>query len=200
MLADPTTPVTSSLANAMKRKIDDIIISACNDPAVDGAGNSVNFPAGQIIGSSSTIISLDVLLSVQQQFLANDVDPDEEKVLIISPTQYRTLMNIDKLTNADYQALKALSTGYLPNFLGFHHIVLSNRLNNTTTPPGAGQIYCLAFTRKGIGLHIAKDIWAQVAQRADLSFSWQLYTAMSMGAVRVEDEHVIRIFLKDAQS
>lgn len=200
MLADPTTPITATLANAMKRKVDDIIISAANDPAIDGDGVAQAFPAGQIVGSATTIISVDLLLSVQQLFLANDVDPDEEKILVISPTQYRTLMNIDKVTHADYQMQKALATGYLPNFLGFTHTIISNRLGNTTTPPTAGQIYCLAFTRKGIGLHIAKDIWAEVGQRTDLSFAWQLYTAMTMAAVRVEDEHVCRIWLKDAQS
>lgn len=200
MLADPTTPITATLANALKRKVDDIIISAANDSAIDGDGATVTFPAGQIVGGATTIISVDLLLSVQQLFLSNDVDPDEPKVLVISPVQFRTLMNIDKVTSGDYQAQQALATGYLPNFLGFAHTIISNRLGMTTTPPTAGQIYCMAFTAKGIGLHIAKDIWAEVDRRVDLSFAWQLYTAMSMAAVRVEDEHVVRIHLKDAQS
>jgi len=200
MLADPKTPVTIALANAMKRKVDDVIISACNDPALDGDGNSVDFPTGQIVGGATTIISVDLLLSVQQLFLTNNVDPDEPKILVISPVQFRTLMNIDKLTSSDYQMTQALATGYLPNFLGFQHCIISNRLGNTTTPPTAGQIYCLAFTQRGIGLHISKDIWSKVGERTDMSFAWQLYTAMSMAATRVEDEHVVCIHLKDAQS
>lgn len=200
MLIDPNAPVTRALANAMKRKIDDVIISACNDAALNGDGDSVAYDTDQVVGGATTIIDLDLLLQVQELFLSNDIDPDEEKVLVISPTQYRTLMNIEKLTSADYQSLKSLATGYLPNFLGFHHIVLSNRLGNTTTPPTAGQIYCLAFTRRGIGLHIAKDIWANVAPRPDMSFAWQFYTAMSIAATRIEDSHVVRIHLKDAQS
>jgi hypothetical protein len=200
MMADPTSSITTALANAMKRKIDDVIISACNDPVTSGAGATVNFPSGQVVGGATSIISVDLLLSVQQLFMTNDVDPDEERVLVISPVQYRTLMNIDKLTSADYQALKGLATGYLPNFLGFHHVVISNRLGNTTTPPTAGQIYCLAFTRRAIGLHIAKDIWARVDPRVDMSYAWQFYTAMTMAATRVEDSHVVRIHLKDAQS
>lgn len=200
MMADPNAPIAVALANAMKRKIDDVIISACNDDALLGDGTTSALPAGQIVGGATTIISVDLLLSVQQLFMANDVDPDEERCLVISPVQYRTLMNIDKLTSADYQALKGLATGYLPNFLGFHHVIVSNRLGNTTTPPTSGQIYCLAFTRRAIGLHIAKDIWARVDPRVDMSYAWQFYTAMTMGAVRVEDEHVVRIHLKDAQS
>lgn len=200
MMIDPNAPITRTLANALKRKMDDIIISACNDAATLGDGTTSALPAGQIVGGATTIIDLDLLLSVQELFLSNDVDPDEERVLVISPVQYRTLMNIEKLTSADYQQLKALSTGYLPNFLGFHHVVLSNRLGNTTTPPTAGQIYCLAFTTRAIGLHIAQDLWARVSERPDMSYAWQFYMAMTMAAVRVEDTHVVRIHLKDAQS
>lgn len=200
MMIDPNAPITRSLAQGMKRKVDDILISAANDPVLDGDGNSVAFDTGQVVGGATTIISVDLLLSVNQLFMENDVDPDEERVLVISPVQYRTLMNIDKLTSADYQALKGLATGYLPNFLGFHHVIISNRLGNTTTPPTAGQIYCLAFTRRALGLHISRDIWAEVAPRPDMSFAWQFYTAMSMAATRIEDSHLIRIHLKDAQS
>ena len=200
MMKDPSSKITKVLANAMKRKIDDIIISACNDPALDGAGNSVAFPTSQILGSATTIISTDLLLEANQLFLENDVDPDEQRVLVISPTQQRTLLNEEKITSADYQAVKALSGGYMPNILGFNHVILSNRLGQTTTPPTAGQIYCLAFTTSAIGLHVPQDIWAKVAERPDMSFAWQFYTAMMMGAVRIEDEHVIRLHLKDAQS
>jgi len=200
MMIDPNAPITRSLANGLKRKMDDIIISSCNDAATLGDGSTSALPSTQKLGGSTTIISLDLLLSVQELFMDNDVDPDEERVLVISPTQYRTLMNIEKLTSADYQSLKALSTGYLPNFLGFHHVVLSNRLGNTTTPPDAGEIYCLAFTTRAIGLHIAQDVWARVDERADMSYAWQFYMAMTMAAVRVEDTHVVQIHLKDAQS
>lgn len=196
MLADPNAPITMTLGNALKRKVDDVIIAAAGGAALDGDGNSVAYLSTQTIGTSATIITMDTLLEVNQTFLEADVDPDEEKVLVISPVQYRTLMNIEKLTSSDYMSLKALSSGYLPNFLGFNHVVLSNRLN----VPASGQIECLAFTRDAIGLHIAKDITARVSERPDMSFAWQFYVTMTLGAVRVEDERVIKILLKNAQS
>jgi len=196
MLSDPNAPITRTLGSAIKRKFDDIIIAAATGTALDGDGSGVSFLSTQTVGSSATILTMDTLLETQQLFLENDVDPDEEKVLIISPVQYRTLMNIEELTSSDYMSLKALATGYLPNFLGFHHIVLSNRL----TAPASGQIACVAFTRDAIGLHVAKDITARVAERPDMSFAWQFYATMSAGAVRVEDKKVIKIHLKNAQS
>lgn len=199
MLIDPKSAVTQNLVANMNRKIDDIIISAANDPSRDGAGGSVTFPPAQSIGSATDIISLDTFLEVQEVFAANDVDPDETKVMVIGPTQQRKLMSLTQVTSADYQTMKALATGYLPNFMGFD-IIVSNRLGKTTTPPAGGEIYCLSFTKKAIGLHVARNMSPEVAPRPDMSFSWQFYADMDLGAIRVEDEHLVQIHLKDALS
>jgi len=196
MLADPNAPVTMALGNAMKRKVDDVIITAATAAAKNGDDTTTAFTSAQTVGNGTTVIDLDDLLAIQEIFLGNDVDVDEEKCLVIGPTQYRSLMSIEKITSADYQSLKALASGYLPNFLGFHHVILSNRLAN----PATGQINCLAFTTKAIGLHVAADISARVAERSDMSFAWQLYCAMSIGAVRIEDKKVVKLHLKDATS
>ncbi len=80
----------------------------------------------------------------------------------------------------------------MPNFLGFNWI-LTNRLN----VPLADQIDCFAFTPKGIGLHVSGDISADVGQRTDMSFAWQIYLKLNMDAVRTEDEHVVHCKLAD---
>jgi hypothetical protein len=193
MLIDPQSAVTSNLAMAMKRQVDDIIIAAALADATDGTGGAVTFPAGQKIGDGTGVISLDTILEVQEKFVSNDVDPDEPKVMVIGPVQQRKLMQLLEVTSSDFQSMKALSTGKLPNFMGFTWIV-SNRLN----VPVAGQLDCLSFSPKGLGLHVAKDISAKVGERTDMSFAWQLYCHFSMAATRVEDEHVVHLHLKDA--
>lgn len=199
MLIDPKSAAVQNGVAAMNRKMDDVIISAGNDPSRDGDGNSVTFPAGQIIGGATTVISVDTFLELQELFAQNDIEQDVQKCFVIGPTQQRKLMSLLEVTSADYQEKKALANGYLPNFLGFD-IIVSNRLGNTTTPPTAGQIYCLAFTKQAIGLHIARDIEAMAAERPDMSFSWQCYMDATYGAIRVEDEHLVRVHLKDALS
>ena len=121
------------------------------------------------------------------------MDVDEPKCLIIGPTQQRKLMQLLEVTSGDFQSSKALATGYLPNFLGFD-IVVSNRLLS----PGGTDLSCLAFTKKGLGLHLGRDITARVQERVDQSFNWQFYTYMTMACVRTEDEHVIELLVKDA--
>ncbi len=193
MLIDPNAAVTQNLGMNMRRAVDDIIIAAATGDATDGAGASVSFPAGQVVGDGSGVISIDTVLEVQELFYKNDVDPDESKVFVIGPTQQRKLMQLMEVTSGDYQNAKALATGVLPNWMGFTWIV-SNRL----LVPLATQLSCLAFSKKAIGMHVAQDIKAKIGERTDMSFAWQFYCHMTMGAVRVEDEHIVHVHLKDA--
>ena len=195
MLVDPNSNIAQALASGMRRKVDDIIIAAATGSALNGNGATSAFPAGQIVGNGTGVITLDTILETQEKFAKNDVDPDERKVMVIGPTQQRKLLQTPEIISADYQSVKALATGMLPNFMGFDWVV-SNRL----LAPAAGQIDCLAFTKRSIGLQVNKDISAQVAQDPSLSFAWRIYTMMTMGAVRVMDEEVVAVRLLNAIS
>ena len=133
------------------------------------------------------------ILEVQEKFYKNDIDPDESKVMVISPTVQRKLMSLMEVTSGDYQNSKALATGMLPNWMGFDWVV-SNRL----LVPAAGQISCLAFTKRALGFQVNRDITAKVAEDPSLSFAWRIYAAMTMGAVRVQDEHIVHLKVKNA--
>lgn len=196
MLSDPNSKIATALSNAMNRKIDDLIIAAANGTALDQDGNSNTLGAAQQVGGASTIISHDLVTEVIEVFDSNDIEEDEPKVFVIGPKQKRKLLQLMEVTSADYQTKKALIDGYLPDYLGFTWIV-SNRL---TSPDGGTSLYCLAFTRSAIGLHVVRDVWAKVAQDPSISFAWRIYTAMMMGAVRVEDEHIVEVRVKDAMS
>lgn len=192
MLIDPKNASTENLVMNMQRQVDDLIITAATAAAADGAGGTVAFTAGQEVGDYSTEISLDHILEVDEIFQENDVDPDEPKYFVIGPKQRRKLMQLVEITSSDFQQQQALATGYLPDFMGFNWI-LSNRL----LVPSTDQLDCLAFTKKGIGLHVAGDINSRVAERPDMSFAWQVYLMLQMAAVRVEDEHVVRFKAAD---
>ena len=193
MLIDPNSNVSAAIANGMKRKIDDILIAAATGTALNGDGTTSTFPAGQVVGDGTGVISIDNILEVQEKFYKNDIDPDESKVMVISPTVQRKLMSLMEVTSGDYQNSKALATGMLPNWMGFDWVV-SNRL----LVPAAGQISCLAFTKRALGFQVNRDITAKVAEDPSLSFAWRIYAAMTMGAVRTEDEHIVHLKVKNA--
>lgn len=195
MLIDPNSSITQNQALVMKRTVDDIIIAAATGDALDGDGVAVPFPASQTIGDGTGVITLDTILETQEKFLANDIDNDEPKCMVIGPTQQRRLMQLMEVTSGDFQNQKALATGMLPNWMGFDWIVSTRLLS-----PAAGQISCLAFSKKAIGMQVNKDITMRVAERTDLSFAWQVYAHLTMGAVRVEDEHIVELHLLDSVS
>lgn len=196
MLTDPTSAQAMTLAMGMNRQVDDIIIADSTGNALDEDGNVNAFPAAQTVGNGSAELSLDGILEVDEKFYDNDVDPDERKCFVIGPKQRRKMFQLLEFTSKDYQGdTAALSTGHMKGVMGYDWIV-SNRLN----VPAGSQLDCLIFTQNGIGLHIMKDIWTRVAERGDQSFNIQLYSAMTMDAVRIQDEHVVKYHVADTVS
>ena len=193
MLVDPNSNLAMSLGYSMRRAADDVIITAATGDALDGAGGTNAFPAGQEVGDYTTPISFDAITAIQEKFMQNDIDPSFPKVAVIGPTQVRKLMQLTEQTSSDYvqaQALQQLNTaGIVPNWMGFTW-VNSTRLLNPTAP--GTDIDCLFFTKRAMGLHVPKDISARIAEDPGNSFAWRIYVNMVMGAVRVEDEHIVR--------
>jgi hypothetical protein len=196
MLVDPNSGITRALAMAARRKIDSLIIAAATGNSRDGAGGTVAYgaaPTSQVtIGAYATEISFDTVTQVYEAFMNKNVMPDEEKVFVIAPKQLRKFQQLVEYTSSDYANVKALAeNGFVRNWMGFTFIV-SNLLGVSTTDRD-----CFAATRKGIGLHFAKNIWARVAEDPSRSFATQIYTEFSAGAVRVEDEQVVWVKCKD---
>ncbi len=201
MLVDPNSNLAMSLAYSMRRAMDDIIINAATGNALDGDGNNQAFPAGQTIGTGAGTgpITFDLITQVQEKFLQNDIGMDVPKVAIIGPTQVRKLMQLTEQTSSDYvgvrdrgQLQQLADTGVAPNWMGFTW-VMSTRLLGTP----ATDIRCLFFTKRAIGLHVARDINARIAEDPAFSFAWRIYCQFVAGAVRVEDEHIVQLYCAD---
>lgn len=196
MLVDPNSNIAMSIGMGMRRQIDDVIIAAATGTALDKSGASNSFPAGQLVGDGTGVLTLSGVTEVFSKFMENDIDIDYKKYMVIGPTQLRLLQLLTQYTSSDYANVKALAErGFVENWMGFYWIV-SNRL----LAPAAGQISCLAFTDRAIGLQVNKDISTKVAEDPSTSFVWRIYAMMTMGAVRVEDEHIVHWKLKDAMS
>ena len=194
MLVDPLSSLTQNLAWGSNRNKDDVIIAAATADALDGDGNLNAFPASQEVGDYSGAITLDLINEMDQKFYDNDIDPDEPKCVVISPFQRRTLLGLLEVNSSDFQGdSMALRTGYLPSFLGYDWIVSTRLLS-----PSAGQVDCLAYTQKALGMQLNRDISTRVAEDPGKSFMWRVYGFQTLGAVRVEDEHIVRLKLADA--
>ncbi len=193
MLVDPNSNLTMSLGYSMRRAQDDVIIAAATAAALEGDGNTTAFTAGQTVGDYTTPITFDSITAIQEKFMDNDIDMSVPKVAVVGPTQIRKLMQLTEQTSADYvhrESLQRLqNTGIVPMWMGFTWVA-STRLLHPTAP--GTDIDCLFFTQRAIGVNMPKNITARVAEDPSISFAWQIYCFTVLGAVRVEDEQIVR--------
>ena len=75
----------------------------------------------------------------------------------------------------------------MDTFLGFKFIT-SNRL----TDNGTSRL-CYAYAREGMVLGMGKEPTARIDERADKSYSTQIYYCSSFGSTRLEEEMVVEI-------
>jgi len=198
MLIDPTSSYAKAAAAAMGRAMDDVIITALGGTSYTGetGATSVSLPAGQKPYSASQGndaaggLSITKLLEAKKILDLNDVDPSIQRYFVCGPKQISDLLGTTQITSADFNTVKALAQGQVDSFLGFKFIV-SNRLPFDAT--NTDDRLCYAFTADAIKLAIGKDVMARIDERADKSYSTQVYYCMSIGATRMEEEKVVQI-------
>ena len=194
MLVDPTSSYAKAAAAAMSRAMDDVIITAFNASASTGVagGSSTALPSGQKTATSDQSDGLTIakLLAAKKILDNNDVDPSLRRYLVCGPQQISDLLGTTQVTSSDYNSVRALATGAVNTFLGFEFI-MSTRLNKDATYTSDRLVF--AYTEDAVKLGIGKDISAKISERADKSYSTQVYYSMALGAVRMEEEKVVQI-------
>ena len=191
MIVDPNSNYAQAHGFAMRRQKDRTIIAAAtSDTAEDGDGNDITLPASQTIGSDSTAFSFDLVTQATEIFMSHDIDPDTPKVFVVSPSVARKLLQLTEATSGDYNAVRPLtSKAYIESWMGFTWVV-STLL---PTPDAGTSHYCFVMTNKAVGLQINRDIMAKIEQDPSISWSWRIYCEAQFGAVRVEDEQLVRV-------
>lgn len=194
LLIDPTSSYAKAAAAAMGRAMDDVVITALGGTAFAGETGSTSVPlsAGQKPFSASQADGLTIakLLEAKKVLDLADVDPSLQRYFLCGPNQISNLLGTTQITSSDFNTVKALAQGQLDSFLGFKFIV-SNRLKFDTT--NTDDRLCYAFTQDAIKLAVGQDVLARIDERADKSYSTQVYYAMSIGATRMEEEKVVEI-------
>ena len=190
MLISPQSEYAMAGAWAMGRAMDDAIIAAATGNAYGGVsgGTSIALPAGQKVAHGGTGLSVNKLISAKEILDASDVDPDEERYLIVTSKQISDMLAITQITSADYNSVKALVAGQIDTFMGFKFI-RTERLGLDSN----SDRQVLAFCKSGIGLAVGSDVSTRISERADKNYATQVFLSMTIGATRVEDEKVVEI-------
>ena len=190
LLVDPTSTYSRAAAAAMGRAMDDVIITAALGTANTGKDGSTStaLPAGQKVAVASSGLTIAKLVSAKELLDAASVDPSIPRHIVVSPKQISDLLNNTTVTSSDFNTVKALAQGEINSFVGFQFHV-SNRL----TTDGSGDRQVIAFAGDGIKLAVGKEPAARIDERADKSYSTQVYYCQTIGATRMEEEKVVEI-------
>ena len=189
LLVDPTSTYSRAAAAAMGRAMDDVVISAALGSSQTGKDGSTTtaLPAGQKIAHGSAGLTIAKLVSAKELLDSASVDPSIPRHIIVSPKQISDLLNNTTVTSADFNTVKALAQGEINAFVGFNFIV-SNRLTDDGT---SRQV--IAFASDGLKVAMGKEPSARIDERADKSYSTQVYYCQTIGSTRMEESKVVEI-------
>lgn len=206
MLIDPQSSYVRNAVMAANRAKDDIIIASFAATASTGklGDGTITFDADWPNGNraagqgdedfSGAAIDIDDLLTLQKQFDENDV-PDEDRHILMTPGGFTQLLTSTEVSSSDYNTVKTLVQGQIDTFLGFKFHKISTKRMTVAT---GTDFYCYAWHRDAIGVSMGMDLFTEVSILPTHNYLTQVYVALSLGAVRIQGEGVIRFLIDNA--
>lgn len=189
-ISDPKSAYTLAAASSLGRRIDDSILSAAVGTAYTGETGSTSVTHSNVVSTTAGYLYLSNIASIKARFDDDDVD-EEDRVAVITPTVLSRMLQESQLTSADYNAVKALVRGEIDTFMGFKWITSTRIAEISGGNVNAGSYSCVAFQKYGVCVALADSPLVRTDQRADLSYSWQIYYELNIGATRLEEERVV---------
>ena len=123
----------------------------------------------------------------------NDVDPDIQRYLAFTAIQLDNLLATTEVTSSDFNTVKALVEGKVDTFMGFKFI----RTERLTTD-GNGDRQIIAWAQDGLLLASGSNNITRITERADKSYSVQVFRSEDFGATRMEEDKVVEIACVEA--
>ena len=200
MRIEPTGAYTRAAAAGMNRKIDDIVIAAFWAAAFKGengttseAFNTTDYQVGVNVGGTASSLNVAKLQSALQKLIAaNKGDLMESVFGAISSYEHDALLKEVQIASKDYNGGAAvLENGRVKRFMGTDFI-LTERIDIAS-----GNRRVPVWVKSGMHLGVWQDIQAQISQRADKGYSWQVYTSMTIGATRLQPGKLIQVLADD---
>lgn len=191
VISDPRSSYTLAAGKSIGRRMDDSIIDALGGDAKTGEAGATTtvLPAGQKIAAGATGMTFDKVKQAQRILNDNDVE-SEDRFFVASPQGIEDLMGEEKATSADYVTLKAIQDGTFAGhtWMGFQWI-MSTRLDID----GSNIRENFAFHKYGICAGLPTLPFVRTDERADRSYSWQVYYELNIGTTRLEEDRVVQV-------
>jgi hypothetical protein len=208
MIIQPGNIYAQAGAAAMKRTIDDEILSGFFNSNKTGENGSIDtgllgvFNGGsQVVAantgaSSNTGLNIAKLRAAKRILLQAEVDVDNDPLFMaITAKQHDDLLNEAQAISLDYNATPVLVNGRINAFMGFNFIhseripgapAFNTGINPALTVP-AGQNWIPFWSKSGMCLGKWNEMRARVSIRNDKNDAEQVGLRMTLGATRLEE-------------
>jgi len=194
LLANPQGAYLETTLAAMNRKKDKVIYDALRGSALrktDEAGPfaGVAVPAGQIIAAGGTGMTKAKIIQAKKLFRSNEADSHNGETLYMTydSGMLEDILSDTTLTSADFMAVKMLQEGDVSGtWCGFKWVPYE-ALTGTTTKTA------VAYTKSSAHVGMGQGIQTDIGPRRDKRNLIQIYAAMSIGSVRVNESKVVTI-------
>ena len=179
---------------ALNREMDKSLLLAARGTKYTGENGTTEeaLPATSKIAAGGDGMTLAKIIATLEKFNDANVPEEEPKFYAIGPKGLTDLLNIEKLTSADYATLRALVPGKIVAALGFNFVLSTLLAKSGTTR------YNIAWAQSGLGLAIGQDIVGRISELPEYHYAWGSYASMFIGATRVQDVKVVEIGSKEA--
>jgi hypothetical protein len=196
-ISDPRSAYTIAGASSLGRQIDTVIaqkILATANTGETGSGTitlgtttisaHVN-PTGTSTGTAATLNFARVRNA--KRVLDLEAVEMEDRFAVVGPSQLDQILNTTQATSSDYNAIKALVRGEMDTWLGFKWVMSTNLSSSGTITS------CFFMQRYALCLALGSQPVVRTDERMDLSYSWQVYYELNIGAVRLEEARVVQM-------
>jgi hypothetical protein len=199
LITDPSSTYVENAVMAAGRQFDRLICSAFTSAARTGetGATSTAFNAGNevdvAVGGANSRLNVAKIKAVKELMMSKHIDFDMEQAFIgITAADHASLMNEIQVISADFNGgLPVLQNGMVTSFLGFNFVhceLIETQL------AGTNEVALPVWVKSGMYLGLWDDIENSVSKRNDLQGEpWQLYSKMTAGATRLEENRVFAI-------
>jgi hypothetical protein len=218
---DPASEYSVAAQNALGRKMDEVLINAAFGNAMSGEDGSTAVALGNAqkvtAVKSAAIDYANIQMLRKAKYLMDAAEVEGRRILVHDAAFLEALLALTEVTSSDYAAVKALVKGEINTFLGFEFVLCQRMASflattydtatykfDTATGLYSSGGTALAGTEKvalamvGDGVILGKNpnMIARIDERADKSYSQQVYAAIDCGGVRMEEAKVVQLIYK----
>ena len=171
---DEKQELATTIAGALGRRCDQLVIDAMD----------ASTPLTTAVAAGGTNLTIAKVNDAQVELRDQGV-PNTELFAVIEAGGLGGLLNDEKATSGDYQAIKALVSGEINTLVGFQFIILETRAEGGLTE-AANIVDSWFFQRPAVGLAVGIDMKTEINYVPEKT-SWLTNGMLKAGSV-VRDE------------